>query len=149
MTRKEREQKEYESLFTDERYAKKAWKQFIGQSLQGKAVVLPDFEDSKGNTSPQSLIYSAAFNNVKARLRAQGLERDPMQAEVIVESNVIRAAFDNNVFNTILDRTAGKVKEEINISASAFEELTDEELEVLALHRANQKLLGGKDGQES
>ena len=43
---------------------------------------------------------------------------------------------DNGVFNTILDRTAGKVKDELNLSTSQFAELTDEQLELLAAHEA-------------
>ena len=38
----------------------------------------------------------------------------------------------------ILDRTAGKVKEEINIGTGQYEELSDEELTLLASHRAKQ-----------
>ena len=34
MTKGEREEREYKSLFADEKYAKKAWKEFIGTSLQ-------------------------------------------------------------------------------------------------------------------
>src|SRR5690606_2878357 len=111
MTKEEREKREYESLFTDERYAKKAWKKFIGESLQSAAAVLPDFVGPNGATSPQSAIYNTAYDNVKARLEKHGLTREPSKAEVLVEANVIRAAFDTSVFNTILDRTAGKVKE--------------------------------------
>ena len=144
MTKQEREELEYKSLFSDDRYAKKAWRKFIGQSLESSAATLPVFEDGKGNASPQSIIYAEALNNVRARLRTAGLTREPMKAEVLVEANVIRAAFDNNVFNTLLDRTAGKVKEELSINASEFEQLTDEELEMLAAMRAQKALTGGK-----
>jgi len=70
-----------------------------------------------------------------------------MKAEVLVEANVIRAAFDNNVFNTLLDRTAGKVKEEISLTAGEFAALTDEQLAVLAEHEAKKHLIvgGGSD----
>ena len=147
MTKQEREQREYKSLFTDERYAKQAWKKFIGQSLESAAVDLPAFEDAKGNVSPQSVMYQAALTSVKKRLIAAGLDREPMKAEVLVEANVIRAAFDNNVFNTLLDRTAGKVKEEISLTAGEFAALTDEQLAVLAEHEAKKHLIvgGGSD----
>ena len=147
MTKAEREEREYKSLFTDERYAKRAWKQMIGQSLQSEAASLPAFYDVKGNISPQSEIYNTAYNNVLERLRAQGLSRMPMKAEVLVEANVIRAAFETQVFNTILERTAGKVKEEISIGKGEYEELSDEELELLALHR-EAKLIAQKDDND-
>ena len=47
MTKAEREEREYKSLFTDERYAKRAWKQMIGKSLQSDAAILPAFYDVK------------------------------------------------------------------------------------------------------
>ena len=135
MTKAEREEREYKSLFTDERYAKRAWKQLIGKALESDAANLPIFYDAKGNTSPQSEIYNTAYNQVLLRLRDQGLDRLPMKAEVLVEANVIRAAFETSIFNTILERTAGKVKEEISIGKGEYEELSDEELELIALHR--------------
>lgn len=143
MTKKEREEREYKSLFTDERYAKRAWKTFIGEALESDAASLPAFLDSKGNVAPQSAIYDAALLSVKRRLEAKGISRAPMKAEVLVEANIIRGAFDNNVFNTILDRTAGKVKEEISVTSGTYEELTDDELQLLIQHREAKKLTTG------
>jgi hypothetical protein len=145
MTKNEREEKEYKSLFTDERYAKKAWKQFISKSLQSDAVILPSFVDGHGNTTPQSEIYDAAYKSVKRRLVAEGLSREPMKAEILIEASVIRAAFDTSTLNVILDRTAGKVKEEISIGVGQYEELTDEELHLLATHRSKQLPTTGED----
>jgi hypothetical protein len=61
-----------------------------------------------------------------------------MKAEILIEASVIRAAFDTSTLNVILDRTAGKVREEISMGVGQFEALTDEELELLAAHRAKQ-----------
>lgn len=146
MTKSEREEREYKSLFTDERYAKRAWKKFIGEALQSDAVNLPMFTDARGNTAPQSTIYEAAMRSVQERLEKQGIDRAPMKAEILVEANVIRAAFDNQVFNTLLDRTAGKVKEELNVTSGTYEELSDEELDILIAHREAKKL-GSPDDQ--
>lgn len=146
MTKSQREEREYKSLFTDERYAKKAWKQFINKSLQSDAPILPDFVDGHGNVTPQSEIYASAYQSVKRRLVAEGLDREPMKAEVLIEASVIRAAFDNSTLNLILDRTAGKVKEEISIGVGQYEELSDEELQLLATHRAKQ--LAAPDGED-
>jgi hypothetical protein len=148
MTKAEREEREYKSLFSDERYAKKAWRKFIGKSLESDAAKLPDFVDHSGNVTPQSEIYAAAYNSVKRRLEAEGLNREPMKAEVLIEASVIRAAFDTNTLNVILDRTAGKVKEEINIGSGPYEDLTDEELTALADFRAKQKLLTVKTTED-
>ena len=144
MNKIEREEREFKSLYTDERYAKKAWKELIGASLQSTAANLTDVVDARGNVSIQSVIYREALHNVKQRLVEQGLSREPMKAEVLVEANVIRGAFDNNVFNILLDRTAGKVKEEVSITAGAFEELSDEQLEILAEHEKQKKLESSK-----
>lgn len=136
MTKEEREQCEYKSLFTDERFAKKAWRELIGKSLNSAACKLPTIEDGKGNETKDSIIYNQAYKNVKVRLTEAGYTREPSYAELIVEANLIRATMDNSVFNTILDRTAGKVKEELNLSNSQFADLTDEQLEVLAKYEA-------------
>jgi hypothetical protein len=80
-----------------------------------------------------------AYLNVKARLAESGLSREPMQAELIVESNILRARFSDATFNVLLDRTAGKVKEELTVNKSPFEELSDEELAILQEHRDKQK----------
>lgn len=136
MTKAEREKREYVSVYADERYAKQAWKRLIGTALEGSASALPISYDPKtGEPTFQSEIDRMAYNNVKKRLVADGLSREPMQAELIVENQILRARFTDNTFNTILDRTAGKVKDEISVNKSAFEDLTDEELALLAAHR--------------
>jgi len=145
MNKSQREEREYLSLYSDERYAKKAWKQLINKSLQSDAVVLPKFEDAHGNITPQSEIYSAAYKSVEARLKSEGIDRNPMKAEILIEASIIRAAFDTNTLNVILDRTAGKVKEEISIGVGQYEDLSDEELELLALHRSKQLAAPGND----
>lgn len=140
MTKQERESREYISLFADERYAKKAWKELIGASLGSSAKPLPVTYDPKtGEPTFQSALDEMAFNNVKTRLREQGLDREPQQAELIIESNILRARFNDTTFNTILERTAGKVKDELSIVPNQFEDLTDEELELLATHRKSKE----------
>lgn len=139
MTKGEREEREYKSLFTDERYAKKAWKEFIGTSLQSPGKALPTQFDKNDNPTRESDIDAMAYRNVKDRLIAQGLDREPMQAELIVEAAVIRARFQDSTFNTLLDRTAGKVKDEISVNANPYEELTDDELDALIAYRESKK----------
>ena len=139
MEKEEREALEYKSLFGDERYAKKAWRAIMAKSLEGDAALPPSVTDKNGNETLESQIYRMAYVQVKERLRAEGKSRLPMKAELIVESNLIRAAFDTPTFNVILDRTAGKVKEEINIGRGEYEELTDDELALLSAHRKKAK----------
>lgn len=143
MTKQEREEREYKSLFTDERYAKKAYKKLMSESLESEAAVLPDFEDSRGNSSPQSIIYNTAYKNVETRIKAKGQSRRPTKVEVMIETGVIKAAFDTQSLNLILDRTAGKVKEELSVTSGEFDELSDEELQMLAQHRKAKRLTGG------
>lgn len=150
MTKKEREEREYISHFTDERYAKRAWKSLIGSSLESSGKCLPDIIDPKtGELSFQSQIDKMAYENVKARLESEGKSREPMQAELIIECSILRARFTDTTLNTILDRTAGKVKEEIAVSTSPFEELTDEELELLAKYRDSKESNVSKEQEEN
>jgi|LGOV01.1.fsa_nt_gb hypothetical protein len=149
MTPERREELEYKSRFTDKRYAKQAWKELMAKSLEGDADELGTFEDNRGNETPQSIIYRKAYEAVARRLKKAELVRKPQQAEVIVQANIIRAAFDNQTFNTIMDRTAGKVKDEIEFSANQFEELTDEELELLAVNRAKKLAAPKEEGDNN
>lgn len=141
MTKAERELNEYKSLYTDKRYAEKAFKSIINDSLQASASPLPIMYDKNGNELPQSTLDQQAYHNVKQRLLAQGLEREPQQAEMMIENAILRARFDNSTFNTMLERTMGKVKDEIVVSANEYETMTDEELELLAKHREEQERL--------
>lgn len=139
MTKSEREEREYKSLFCDERYAKKAWRDFMGSSLEGAGKPLPATYDKDGQPTFQSQLDQMAYDNVVARLKERGLSREPMQAELIVESNILRARFNDTTFNSLLDRTAGKVKDEISVNNSPFEDMTDDELEALAAYRAKRE----------
>ena len=140
MTKAEREEREYKSLFNDERYAKKAWREIIGKSLESPAKSLSSVIDIKtGEETLQSKIDQMAYANVKSRLLAEGKDREPMQAELIVECNIIKARFTDSTFNIILDRTAGKVKEEVSVSSSPFEDLSDDELQALLAYRKSKE----------
>lgn len=141
MTKAERELCEYKSTFTDKRYAEKAFKSIINDSLQASAGPLPIMYDKNGNELPQSTLDRQAYQNVKQRLLAQGLDREPQQAEMMIENAILRSRFDNSTFNTMLERTMGKVKDEIVVSANEYETMTDEELELLAKHREEQERL--------
>lgn len=148
MTKAERELCEYKSTFTDKRYAEKAFKSIINASLQASAGALPAMYDKQGNELPQSVLDRQAYENVKQRLLAQGLDREPQQAEMMIENAILRARFDNSTFNTMLERTMGKVKDELVVSANEYETMTDEELELLAAHREQQKLLAQNEPNE-
>lgn len=139
MNKKDREEREYKSLFTDTRYAKKNMKKLMAKSLESDAANLPNIIDKNGIQTVHSIIYENAYNNVQARLKKEGLDRKPMKAEVMIESNVIRASFDASSFNQVMDRTVGKVKDEIMLNSNQFESLSDEELMLLAQHRKEDK----------
>ena len=140
MKKSDREVREYLSLFSDERYAKKAWRNMIGKALESDGKALPIVLDPKtSEPTLQSEIDQMAYDNVKARLIADGKDREPMQAELIIENNIIKARFTDSTFNILLDRTAGKVKEELSLNANPFEELNDDELQALAEYRRKKK----------
>ena len=139
MIKSEREKREYKSLFSDERYAKKAWKEFIGTSLESKGKALPVQLNKDGTPTLDSEIDNMAYQNVKARLKEEGKDREPMQAELIVEAAVVRARFQDTTLNILLDRTAGKVKDEVSVNTNPFEDLSDDELAALAKYREEKK----------
>lgn len=140
MTKEDREKREFASLFCDQRFAKKAWRELIAASLAADGKPLPEQIDPKTEAPTlQSEIDRMAYNNVKARLQAEGKTREPMQGELIIEANVIRARFQDQPFGVLLDRTAGKVKEEVSISDNPYDDLSDEELEALAAFREQKR----------
>ena len=139
-TKREREVLEFKSLYADERYAKKAWKQLIGVSLESDGKMLPVSYDPKtGQPTFQSQVDEMAYYNVKRRLEKMGIDREPQQVELIVECNVLRSRFNDATLNVILERTAGKVKDEVSVVSNDFEHLSDEELELLAKYRDEHK----------
>lgn len=148
MTKKEREEREYKSLFADERYAKKAWKRLIGAALEADGRPLPSIVDKNGMLSPQSALDQEAYENVKRRLLAEGKDREPMQAELIVECAILRSRLDNTTLSMILERTAGKVKDELVVNSNQFEEMSDDELLALQAYR-EQKLLEQGDADDN
>lgn len=137
MTKKEREEREYDNLYkyNDMKAAKKAFSELLHTSLNAPAKKLPQRLDKDGNPTLESMIDTLARETVQERLKEQGLEREPKEAEVAMQSAVIRARFNDSTLNIILDRTAGKVKEEISVSSNPYEELSYEELELLVKHR--------------
>ena len=135
MNKKEREEREHRSLFADEKFAKKAWRQYIGTSLEGSATKLPTQYGKDGLPSSNSLIEEIAFKNLSDRLMADDKARSPSNAELMIECAIIRARYTDSTLNILLERTSGKVKEEIVMSVNPYEELTDEELELLQERR--------------
>jgi len=144
-TKREREVLEFKSLYADERYAKKAWKQLIGVSLEDEGKMLPQSIDPKtGEPTFQSQVDEMAYHNVKRRLEKCGLDREPQQVELIVECNILRSRFNDATLNVIMERTAGKVKDEVSVVSNDFEHLSDEELELLAKYREEHQTKEGE-----
>jgi hypothetical protein len=135
MFKERREELEAISRYTDPKHANKAWKQVIGKALEAPGKPLPAIVDKYEQKTVASLIEEQAYSNVKSRLESEGLSREPMQVELLVEANIIRARHDSSTFNILLDRSAGKVKDELVISKNAFEELSDDDLEAIAKAR--------------
>ena len=139
----EREIKEYHNLFCDPKYARKAWQQLIGQSLTSEAAALPMIVDKDGNETLNGMINSVALHKVQERLTKQGLSRKPMEAEVMIECNIIKARFTDATFVNIRDTGGAKPVDESKLEHSISNEysgLTDEELAKLKEFRKEQLL---------
>jgi len=144
----EREIKEYHNLFCDPKYARKAWQQLIGQSLTSEAAALPMIVDKDGNETLNGMINSVALHKVQERLTKQGLSRKPMEAEVMIECNIIKARFIDATFVNIRDTGGAKPVDESKLEHSISNEysgLTDEELAKLKEFRKEQLLKESAD----
>ena len=139
-----RNEKEMRNLFADPKFARKAWRS-IGEMLMNRpAVRIPIIVDKDGNQTFASQIEEYSYNKLSKDLETIASDRkEPTELEMIMQCQLIRARFDTTAATFVRDTLGAKPVDESKMDMqfnNPYEQLSDEELELLEKHRATQQL---------
>lgn len=137
----DRERKEMLTLFTNPKTSREAWRNVGAAILQNPARLRPETCDKYGNPDLNSLIEQYSYNKLKKDIDTLGdKDREPTELEMIIMCQAVKARTDTQAATFIRDIMGAKPVDEskidANVSANQYEQLSDEELELLAAHRA-------------
>ena len=136
-----RELKETMNVFSDPRTQREAWRSLGIKLLNNPATKAPEQLDKDGNPTLASSIeqytYRQLVNDIK---RSEQPDREPTEIEMILACQMVKARFDTQaaifVRDTLGAKPVDESKMDATLSANQYEQLSDEELELLAAHRA-------------
>ena len=136
-----RELKETMNAFSEPRTQREAWRSLGIKLLNNPATKAPEQLDKDGNPTLASSIeqytYRQLVNDIK---RSEQPDREPTEIEMILACQMVKARFDTQAAIFVRDTLGAKPidesKMDATLSANQYEQLTDEELELLAAHRA-------------
>lgn len=136
-----RELKETMNVFSDPHTQREAWRSLGIKLLNNPATKAPEQLDKDGNPTLASSIeqytYRQLVNDIK---RSEQPDREPTEIEMILACQMVKARFDTQaaifVRDTLGAKPVDESKMDATLSANQYEQLTDEELELLAAHRA-------------
>lgn len=134
-----RREKETKNLFADPKYCRQAW-QAVGKAiLQNPAAKPIRVEDKDGNETWASQMERYSFDKLSRDLQSIGEEnRAPTELEMIMQCQIVKARHDTSAATFVRDTLGAKPVDESKVQAhvsNPYEEMTDEELELLAKYR--------------
>lgn len=141
--KQDRENKELQNCIKDPRYARQFWRS-IGTAIANRpAVRTPTTLDKDGNETLQSIIESYSYDKLKADIERATHDKntEPTEIEMIMQCQMVRARYDTAAATFIRDTMGAKPVDESKVAATVsnpYEDLSDEELELLAKHREEQ-----------
>ena len=129
------------NVFSDPKTQREAWRSLGIKLLNNPATKAPEQLDKDGNPTLASSIeqytYRQLVNDIK---RSEQPDREPTEIEMILACQMVKARFDTQaaifVRDTLGAKPVDESKMDATLSANQYEQLTDEELELLAAHRA-------------
>lgn len=138
--KKVREQKELENLFADPKYSRQAWKA-VGQAILMSPATKPiPMADKDGNDTFAYTLEKYTYGALKRDIDSLGKEnREPTELEMILACQAVKARYDTSAAVFIRDTLGAKPVDETKMDATVnnpYENLTDEELEVISAMRA-------------
>lgn len=146
-----RTDKEMKSLFSDPKFQRQAWKHVGMAILQNPARKAPEQLDKEGNETLQSAIERYSYDKLSNDLKQLGeKDRAPTELEMILQCQIMRARFDTSAAIFVRDTLGAKPVDETKIDAAVhnpYEELSDEELELIAERRRQAQLPEGSASQ--
>lgn len=141
--KKDRETKELQNCIKDPRFARQFWRS-VGVAIANRpAVHTPTILDKDGNETMQSLIENYSYNKLKQDIERATHDKnvEPTEIEMIMQCQMIRARYDTAAATFVRDTMGAKPVDESKVAATVsnpYEELSDEELALLAAHREEQ-----------
>lgn len=141
--KKDRETKELQNCIKDPRFARQFWRS-VGVAIANRpAVRTPTTLDKDGNETMQSLIENYSYNKLKQDIERATHDKnvEPTEIEMIMQCQMVRARYDTAAATFIRDTMGAKPVDESKVAATVsnpYEELSDEELALLAAHREEQ-----------
>ena len=144
-----RQLKEMQNLFADPKFSRQAWKA-VGQAIAMQPASKPDkVYDKDGNPTVNSLIETYSYDKLAADIATLGQEnRAPTELEMILHCQMIKARTDTSAAIFIRDTLGAKPVDESKVDAqlsNPYEQLTDDELELLQREREKKALEASKD----
>lgn len=139
----DRVNKEMKNLFEDPKFARKAWKSVGSAILQSPCTQPIQIVDKDGNLTLASEIEKYSYAKLSRDLKNMGENREPTELEMIMYCQMIKARYDTNAATFVRDTLGAKPVDETKVEAqltNPYENMTDEELELIAKHREQQKI---------
>ena len=134
-----REQLEMLNVFGDPKFARQAWKAVGSAILQNPATRPIHQYDKDGNETFASAIENYSYNQLQNDLKKLGeQDRQPTELEMILTCQIVKARYDTAAATFVRDTLGAKPVDESKVEANLsnqYEQLSDEELELLAAHR--------------
>ena len=139
-----RQIKEMQNLFADPKFSRQAWKA-VGTAIAMQPAVRPIVTlDKEGNETTNSQIESYSYNKLAKDIAELGKEqREPTELEMILHCQMVKARTDTSAAVFIRDTLGAKPVDESKVDAqlsNPYEQLTDEELEMLRAAREKKML---------
>lgn len=137
----DRERKEIDNLFKDPKFMRKAW-QSVGKAILESKAATPVIQyDKNGDPTLDSEIASYSYHALVEDLKKVG--REPTQMELIMMCQAVKAQFDTSAAIFVRDTVGGKPVDESKADVqfnNQYEQMSDEELEMLAKYREQKAL---------
>ena len=134
-----REHLEMLNVFGDPKFSRQAWKAVGSAILQNPATQPIRQYDKDGNETFASTIEQYSYNQLKNDIAKIGeKDREPTELEMILTCQIVKARYDTAAATFVRDTLGAKPVDESKVEANLtnqYEQLSDEELELLAAHR--------------
>ena len=135
---------EMKNLFSDPKFSRQAWKS-VGVAIAMQPAVKPiTTYDKDGNETFNSKVETYSYNKLAKDIASlQSENREPTELEMILHCQMVKARTDTSAAVFIRDTLGAKPVDESKVDANLsnpYEQLTDEELELLQQLREKKAL---------
>lgn len=139
-----REIKELQSLFADPRYVREAFKSVGVALLQNPATRSPEIYDKNGMLTGETVIAQYSYDQLARDIKEiYKQDRAPTQLEMIMMCQMVKARYDTSAAVFVRDTLGARPIDEsrTQVVQNDYENLSDDELEMLARYRAAQNAM--------